>query len=132
MNGTTASTPKNRRGARALGAVDVMACPPAILLAGAAVAGEPVQIGGQDCHAEPGPSPAVCRPKCSGMPAPSPSSSEAHVPPGNRRRCGGEGTGGTPRRLLGFLHLCGAILLNLGATGTIDTSERSRSSDAGT
>jgi triosephosphate isomerase len=58
MNGTTSSTAELAKivdGARALTAVDVMVCPPATLLAGfaAAVAGEPVQIGGQDCHAEP-------------------------------------------------------------------------------
>jgi len=56
MNGTTASTAELAKivdGARALTAVDVMVCPPATLLAGfaAAVAGEPVQIGGQDCRA---------------------------------------------------------------------------------
>src|SRR5215831_8503260 len=69
MNGTTASTAELAKivdGARALTAVDVMVCPPATLLAGlaAAVAGEPVQIGGQDWHAAPdfAPSSAWARP----------------------------------------------------------------------
>jgi triosephosphate isomerase (TIM) len=59
MNGLSASAAelvKIVHGARALSvAVDVMVCPPATLLAGFAdaVADAPVQIGGQDCHAEP-------------------------------------------------------------------------------
>jgi triosephosphate isomerase len=41
-------------GARLAGAVELMICPPATLLAGfaAAAAGSAVTIGGQDCHAE--------------------------------------------------------------------------------
>jgi triosephosphate isomerase (TIM) len=59
MNGLSASAAELAKivnGAQSLSAaVDVMVCPPATLLAGfaATVAGGPVQIGGQDCHAEP-------------------------------------------------------------------------------
>jgi triosephosphate isomerase len=57
MNGLRASAAELARiiqGARELGAVDILVCPPATLVAGfaAAVGGGPVRIGAQDCHAE--------------------------------------------------------------------------------
>jgi triosephosphate isomerase len=57
MNGLGASAGELQKiiaGARALGAVDLMVCPPATLLAGfAALArGSSVALGGQDCHAQ--------------------------------------------------------------------------------
>jgi triosephosphate isomerase len=57
MNGLRASAGELQKiiaGARGLGAVDLMVCPPATLLASfAALArGSPVAIGGQDCHAQ--------------------------------------------------------------------------------
>jgi triosephosphate isomerase (TIM) len=55
MNGLTASIGAMEKivaGARTLGKVDVMVCPPATLIASfaAAAKGTPVAIGGQDCH----------------------------------------------------------------------------------
>jgi triosephosphate isomerase len=56
MNGLAASAAefgKIAAGASAVGAADLMICPPATLIAGfAKVAGKAVAIGGQDCHAE--------------------------------------------------------------------------------
>jgi triosephosphate isomerase (TIM) len=57
MHGLRASVAELARiveGARELGAVDLLVCPPATLIAqfSAAVAGSPVRIGAQDCHAE--------------------------------------------------------------------------------
>src|SRR5258708_28051945 len=59
MNGLRSSAAELSRivqGAKELGAVDLMICPPATLIAlfAAAVAGSPVRIGAQDCHAEAG------------------------------------------------------------------------------
>src|SRR6266566_2549041 len=58
MNGLRSSAAELSRivqGANELGAVDLMLCPPATLIAlfAAAVAGSAVRIGAQDCHAEP-------------------------------------------------------------------------------
>lgn len=58
MNGLRSSAAELSRiiqGAKELGAVDLMLCPPATLIAlfAAAVAGSAVRIGAQDCHAEP-------------------------------------------------------------------------------
>jgi triosephosphate isomerase (TIM) len=58
MNGLSASAAELNRivqGVGGLSAVDLMVCPPATLLArfAAAAEGSPVQIGAQDCHAEP-------------------------------------------------------------------------------
>ena len=58
MNGLQASAAELARivsGARELTRVEIMVCPPATLLAGfaTAVAGSPVRVGAQDCHAEP-------------------------------------------------------------------------------
>ncbi len=58
MNGLQASAAELARivtGARELTGVEIMVCPPATLLAAfaAAVAGSPVRVGAQDCHAEP-------------------------------------------------------------------------------
>ena len=58
MNGLRASVAELARivrGARELAAVDILVCPPATLVTefAAAAAGSPVQIGAQDCHAEP-------------------------------------------------------------------------------
>jgi triosephosphate isomerase (TIM) len=55
MNGLTASIGELEKivaGARTLGKVDVMVCPPATLIASfaAAAKGTPVMIGGQDCY----------------------------------------------------------------------------------
>src|SRR5262245_35694051 len=57
MNGLRSSAAELSQivqGAKALGAVDLMICPPATLIAlfAAAVAGSAVRIGAQDCHAE--------------------------------------------------------------------------------
>src|SRR2546430_11582795 len=57
MNGLRSSAAELSRivqGAKELGAVDLMLCPPATLIAlfAAAVAGSAVRIGAQDCHAE--------------------------------------------------------------------------------
>jgi triosephosphate isomerase (TIM) len=58
MNGLRSSAAELARiaeGARKLTAVDILVCPPATLIAAfaAAVRGSPVEIGAQDCHAEP-------------------------------------------------------------------------------
>jgi triosephosphate isomerase len=58
MNGLRASEPElaeMARAARGLGAVDIIVCPPATLIAqfASAVREGPLGIGGQDCHAEP-------------------------------------------------------------------------------
>jgi triosephosphate isomerase len=59
MNGLTASVGELTRIIAGCGDVagkaDLMVCPPATLIAGfdAAAKGSPVQIGGQDCHADP-------------------------------------------------------------------------------
>src|SRR5262249_17310732 len=57
MNGLRSSAAELSRivqGAKELGAIDLMICPPATLVAlfAAAVAGSAVRIGAQDCHAE--------------------------------------------------------------------------------
>ena len=52
MNGTPADLPELKAMVEAHGdaAVDVLICPPATLLAGAAAISGPVRLGGQDCH----------------------------------------------------------------------------------
>jgi triosephosphate isomerase len=55
LSGSAAELTKIIAGARGLPKVDLLVCPPAMLIAqfAAAARGAPVQIGGQDCHAEP-------------------------------------------------------------------------------
>jgi triosephosphate isomerase len=54
LKGSIVELEKIIAGARGLGAVDLMVCPPATLIASfaAKAQGTPVAIGGQDCHAE--------------------------------------------------------------------------------